>query len=357
MKRVSVLLVFAMLTAPVWAAETCTTQSAMAPADRAALADATRTIALAVQSNDAATLRALSTPEIQQNFGALQYMVAMTSPKLTGATPQVDQLYLLDASALKAGDSSSEAQFFCSLNKTTQEVDFSIPGLTAGRYGFAIATIQSRPAPWRISLLLRQDATGKWLIAGFYPKPSTIAGHDGLWFWNQARAYAQKKQLWNAWLSYQAAQTLLRPTDFILSTHLEKLRTEATSAAPPALSEGISPETPLVVKAVGAPPAPVQKSGNGNTNAALAASTDFRFTALSFSDPATPGAATPMLSAHLRADSLTDPTAARQRNMEAAKSLLAAYPELRTSVDSISITTESPNQPPLTTTFPIADVK
>ena len=358
MSRISLLLVSAILTTSAWAAETCTTQSAMAPADRSSLADAARTIAGAVQSNDATMLRASSTPEIQQNFGALQYMVAMTSPKLGGATPQVEQVYLLDASTMKAAtDSNSEAQFFCSLNKTTQEVDFTIPGLPPGRYGFAMVNIQSRPTPWRISMLLRQEAGGKWLIAGFYPKALTTAGHDGLWYWTQARTYAQNKQPWDAWLFYQAAQTLLRPTDFILSSHLEKLRNEASSAAPPALSEGISPDTPLVVKAVSAARPAVSPEKPNGTAAPQEATSDFRFTALSVADPSNPGSASPTLSAHLRADALPDPTAARARNLEAAKSLLGAYPELRKPFESISIMTESANQPPLITTVPISDVK
>jgi hypothetical protein len=358
MNRIPLVLVFAMLTSPLWAAETCTTQSAMAPAERASLAEAARAIATAVQSNDVATLRATSTPEIQQNFGALQYIVATTSPKLAGATPRVEQLYLLDASTSKPStDPNSEAQFFCSLNKTTQEVDFSIPGLPPARYGFAIVDIQSHPAPWRISLLLRQDASGKWLITGFYPKQLTLAGHDGLWYWSQARTYAQNKQPWDAWLFYQAAQTLLRPADFLLSTHLEKLRNESAAAAPPALSEGISPQTPLVVKAAGTAPVPAPAKTNSGTASAPEAPTDFRFTSLSLADPPNPGSVSPMLSVHLRADALSDPTAARQRNVEAARALLAAYPELRKPFENISVTAESPNQPPLTTVLPLADLK
>lgn len=341
-----------------WAAETCTTQSAMAAGDRTALANAARAVASAVQSNDPATLRALSSADIQQNFGALQYMVAMTSPKLSGAAPQVEQVYLLDASTMKPGDNSSEAQFFCSLNKTTQEVDFTIQGLTPGHYGFAMVNIQSRPAPWRLSMLLRQDTGGKWLIAGFYPKPLTLAGHDGVWYWTQARSYAQNKQPWNAWLFYQAAQTLLRPADFVLSSHLEKLRNEATAAAPPALSDGVSPDTPLVLKAA-SPSAsfPAATKGQPAATAAQQAAADFRFTDLSLADPTIPTAGTPMLSVHMRADALPDPAAARQRNMDAARALLSWYPELRKPFETISITTESPNQPPLTTTSAIADVK
>src|SRR5207302_4823115 len=85
-------------------------------------------------------------------------------------------------------------------------------------------------------------------IAGFYPKPLTAAGHDGLWYWTQARTMTAQKERWNAWLYYQQAESLLTPAIFVQSTHLEKLKTEASAAAPPALSEGVTPEAPLVVK-------------------------------------------------------------------------------------------------------------
>lgn len=326
----------------------------MAAPERAALADAAKAIATAVQANDAATLRASSTADIVQNFGALQYLVAVTAPKLAGATPQVEQVYLLDASSMKPStDTNAEAQFFCSLNKTTQEVDFTIPGLPPGRYGFVMVNIQAHPTPWRLSMLLRND-NGKWLIAGFYPKPLTMAGHDGIWYWTQARSLAQNKQLWDAWLYYQAAQALLRPTDFVLSTHLDKLRNEVQTATPPALSEGISPDTPLVIKAPGSAPPP---TSNGNGAPPQAAPTDFRFIGLSVADPNTPESSTPMLTANLKADPLPDPAAARQRNVDAARALLTAYPEMRKAFDRIAIIADSPGQPPLTTTVAMSEVK
>ena len=129
--------------------EDCTTQSALPPADRAALADAARAIATAVQANDAPTLRASSTPDIQRDFGAPQYMVAArrASPKLAGATPNVEQLYVLDATAIKPNPDGSnpEAQFYCSLNRTTMEADFAFPALPPGRYAFVMVSIAAKP--------------------------------------------------------------------------------------------------------------------------------------------------------------------------------------------------------------------
>jgi hypothetical protein len=340
-------------------AETCTTQSGMAEPERNALADAANSVALNVLANNAPALRANSVAELQRDFGALQYMVAVTSPKLAGAAATVDQVYLLDATTLKRNPDGSapDVQFFCSLNRSTMEADFVIPALPPGKYGFAIVNLagppgSTQPAPWRLSLLLRQEQ-GKWLLAGFYPKPLTAAGHDGLWYWAQARQFAKDKQPWSAWLYYQAATMLLRPADFVLSSHLDKLRTETAAAAPPALSEGISVDAPLVVK-----------GANG---------AEYRFIGLTVDDSL--NQPTLDIAAHLRADPPptpdTDPAAKpaakspapiapldpRKRNSDAMSALLSAYPELRKPFHGVQIYAETPGQPPLSTELPMAEIK
>jgi hypothetical protein len=327
---------------PIARAETCTTQSALAPGERDRLADATRSLAAKVQANDATTLRTAAVPELAKDFGAMQYLVAVTAPKLAGGAPVVEQVYLLDATNLKHGadGSNPEGQFFCSLNRSTMEAEFDIPALPPGKYAFAMVTIApaaTRSAPWRLSFLMRQEAAGQpqWLLAGFYPKPLTAAGHDGLWYWTQARQMVREKQPWNAWLYYQAAQKLLQPADFVLSTHLDKLRTEAAAATPPALSDGIGVDAPLVVKAAGG--------------------AEYRFTALSLED--SPGQSAPDVAAHLRVEPLPDQATARKRNDAAASALLAAYPELRKPFHGISVYAEAPGQNPLVTEQPMAEIK
>jgi hypothetical protein len=348
-------------------AETCTTQSGLSDPERDGLADAAHTIALKIQSNDAAALRTSSVAEVQKDFGSLQYLVAVTAPKLTGATPTVDQVYVLDAVSLKrnADGSAPDAQFFCSLNRSTMEADFVIPSLPPGKYGFAIVNVAplttapsaaAQAQPYRLSLLLRQEppspAPGsRWLLAGFYPKPVTAAGHDGLWYWTQARQFAKEKQPWNAWLYYQAATMLLRPADFVVSTHLDKLHTEQNSAAPPALSDGVSADAPLVVKA--------------------ASGAEYHFTSLTIDDSL--GQSSLDIAVHLRADPPpdTDPAAKpdakntkvapppdpRKRNIDAMSALLAAYPELRKPFHGISVYADTPGQPTVSTELAIADIK
>jgi hypothetical protein len=328
--------------APILRAETCTTQSGLDQPDRDGLADSARTYATLVQSNNTALLKTISIAEIVKDFSGLQYLVGSTAPKLAGGVVTVEQVYLLDATSLKRNPdgSAADAQFFCSLNRTTMEAQFTIPALPPGMYGFAMVSVTppsgaTTPAPWRLSFLLRQEQ-GKWLLAGFYPKPLTAAGHDGLWYWTQARQFVAAKQPWNAWLYYQAAQNLLQPAGFVLSTHLDKLQTEASAAAPPALSEGVSVDAPLVVKA--------------------ADGTEYRFTGLGVDDSL--GQSAIDISAHIHVDAAaSDPAAARKRNSDAANALLAAYPELRKPFHGVWVFAETTGQNPFASEHPMSDIK
>jgi len=77
--------------------------------------------------------------------------------------------------------------------------------------------------PQQISLLLQNDGgpgAAGWKLAGFFTRPMTAAGHDGVWYWTAARNYAQKKQDWNAYFYYQTAAFLLNPVDFMSGPNL-----------------------------------------------------------------------------------------------------------------------------------------
>jgi hypothetical protein len=308
-------------------AEVCTTQSALTATDRDALATAGRGLAAKVQAGDVNGLRGTTVAEYAKDFGGIGDVVGGVAPKLKGGALIVEQVYVLDGTQLKraADGSAPDAQFFCSLNHSMAEVDFLIPGLAPGKYGFVIVSVAS-PSPWRLSFLLRQEQ-GQWAMAGFYPKQVTAAGHDGLWYWTQARMMTAAKEHWNAWLYYQEAENLLVPANFIQSTHLEKLRTERTAATPPAVSDGLSPEAPLVVKG--------------------ADGTEYRLTALGVDDSLTKDKLD--ITVHLKVDSVSDVAMARKRNSDAMAALLAAYPELRKPFHGIWVFAEAAGQNPVVT--------
>ena len=336
MMRIGIgLLAVGLLAAGGGSAEVCTTQSQMTAADRDALSAAGRSLAAKVQANDVSGLQAATAAAYAKDFTGIGPVVGSTSAKVKGGTPVVEQVYLLDGAQLKpaADGSVPDAQFFCSLNKSTNEADFTISGLTPGRYGFVMVDVPDGSSPWRLSFLLRQEQ-GQWTMAGFYPKPLTAAGHDGLWYWTQARTMTAQKEHWNAWLYYQQAESLLTPANFIQSTHLEKLKTEASAAAPPALSEGVSPEAPLVVK-----------GANG---------AEYHFTGLGVDDSLAKEKID--LAAHLKVDQIGDPVAARKRNTDAMVALLTAYPELRKPFHGVWIIADVPGQNPFATEQAMSEI-
>src|SRR5258708_25604294 len=209
MMRIGIgLLAAGLLVAGVAPAEVCTTQSQMTAADRDALAAVARSLAAKVQANDVSGLQAATATEYAKDFSGIGAVVGSTAAKVKGGTPVVEQVYLLDGTQLKraADGSVPDAQFFCSLDKSTAEADFVISGLAPGRYGFVMVDVADVSSPWRLSFLLRHDQ-GQWAMAGFYPQPLTAAGHDGLWYSTQARTLTPQQQRWHAGLYYQPAQT------------------------------------------------------------------------------------------------------------------------------------------------------
>jgi len=276
----------------------CKTQGAMTEAERAALVQAARQIAVDVQSGRSADLKAATVPEVAANFTSIEQSAAALAPLMTGSTITVDAVYGLDATDAKPGD--EQQQFFCDAGDNSSHVTFGIQHLPPGQFAFALVHATGVVKPQQIALLLQsQKAGGPWLLAGFFPKPLSVAGHDGLWYWKQARIYAAKKQMWNAWLYYSTAISLLQPAGFFSSTNLEKL-VEEQQAVRPADLPGT---TPLTVTADG---------------------TAYKITSLR-TDDALGGLD---LAAHYNSTS-SDPVAGRAHTIAVMRGLLALHPELR----------------------------
>ena len=309
----------------------CTTQSAMSGELRQTLADSALAVASAIKAGDADRVRSMSTSDIASNFDATAFIVHQTSSAISGDTLRVTQLYRLDASARKAGD-TTEADFGCPLSGSTNEVDFSIPGLPPGIYAFAIVEANG-DRPWLLPMLLEQQG-GSWKMAGFYPHPRTAGGHDGLWFWTTARADVKAGKKWLAWVLYGQADQLLRPANFVTSTHLDQLRSERHNNAPGELSDGIGPDNPVVIRAKD--------------------NSEFRFTSLG--SIATDDGKGVDLVVRYRADSALGGDAGRTRNVAAAAALLTAHPELREGFSGVSVFAETPGQTPFATELSFSEI-
>jgi len=326
----------ALLLASALPAQTCITQANLAPELRDRLADTALALAVAVQAGDSTRVQSLATPEFAANFTQTATLIAALAPALTTDKLRVTHLFQLDATSRKPGD-GSDADFSCPLAATASETDFSIAALPPGLYAFATVAATDGPRPWQLSFLLQQQpaASGTaatWKMAGFYPRESTVAGHDGLWFWRSARDAKAKDPLL-AWLLYGEADDLLRPSNFITSTNLDKLRAERHAAAPPELGDGISAATPLVVKSADA---------------------EYSFTAIA-AQPSDDGKQL-ILALHYDAAYLADPVAGRTRNIAAAQALLSAHKPLRTAFDRVLVIADSAGHSPFVNDYPMAQI-
>ena len=310
-------------------AQQCITQSQMQPSERDSLAQSAVTLAKLVQSNDSAALKQQTIPQVAQEFAGIAEAVTTTAPHLQGALLQPSSVWILDASKNAA---AQDTQFFCNLNRTQADTSFAIPALPPGRYALAVVDAVRGSSPWQLAMLLRQSSTGTWQLAGFFPRATTAAGHDGLWYWTDARTAAGKRQNWSAWIEYNEAERLLKPVGFVGSSHLDQLHEEQGKTAPPALSNGISPDAPLIVKA---------KDG-----------TEYQLTAFGPDDSL--GGDRIDVAIHYKADPLSDPVAARVRNQKAASALVAAYPDLREHFHGVWAFAESGSAAPFASEEPMA---
>ncbi len=116
----------------------------------------------------------------------------------------------------------------------------------------------------------------------------------------------------------------MKPVGFVGSSHLDQLHEEQTKAAPPALSNGIGPNTPLTLK--GKDGIEYQVTGLGPDSSLGGDRID--------------------VAMHVRADAIADPVAARARNRKIAAALVDAYPELRDHFHGVWVFADTANASP-----------
>jgi hypothetical protein len=207
----------------------CTTQSQMAQPQRDSLANAARAVLSQIQSGDVQGLRANTIPTVAADFNGIGDSVVKLTPLIQKATITVDTLYILDASAQPAG--TPRTNFFCG----SPVVVLNFTDLPQGTYALVILHATGVPQPQQVSLILSRTSDNRWMLAGFFEKPMTEAGHDGLWYWTSARRFAHAKADWAAWFYYREAAFLLNPLDLISSPNLQKLQHESEAVHPSGL--------------------------------------------------------------------------------------------------------------------------
>ena len=288
------------LPAGAWAVS-CTTQSQMTQADRAMYEQVARTLGQQIQAGNVAAVRGNTIAAVAARFGPIAATIERTAPEIQKATLTVHALYGLKATDVAAGSGTTE--FFCAVPNSSLVVTITIPQLPPGDYAIAVLHATGAPSPQQITLILQNEpaSSSQWKLAGLYVRPLTETGHDGVWFWKQARQFAAKKQNWNAWFYYRTAEFLLNPADFFSSPNLQKLQKE-TEAVKPAELPG---KTPLTLQV------------NGQPLEITAMRADVFQNSLD-------------LVVDYNAKGVSGPVETRTQIVELMKALLAKYPELRT---------------------------
>ncbi len=204
-------------------AATCTTQSELQPEDRAALAAAGQRLSTAVVQQDVGTLQAELFTGVAQDWNGIRGAVEDGAPLVKGGQAQLQDVYLLDASAATA---PAETQFFCSNASGSLTVTITMHALPPGKYAVVLADAAGAPLGGQMGIILVWDPTGAapgWKLGGLSLRQGIIDGHDGVWYWTRARGLAEAGAPWSAYLSYDMAHYLLLPVDFISSPNLDKL--------------------------------------------------------------------------------------------------------------------------------------
>jgi hypothetical protein len=295
-------------------AVTCTTQAEMKEPDRTAIVTAVRAIASRMQANDANGVKAATIPSVAGNFGGIASSIQRLNPDLTGATLAVTSVYDLDATDAQPGEDA--VQFFCGVAANDLHVIFNIPRLPAGHFAFAIVEATGVKKPQRLSMLLEKNA-GTWQLAGFFPRPLLSAGHDGVWYWERARAFNKAGHPWSAYFYYQTAAYLLLPAEFVDSNNFDKLIQELRAATP----GGLPGAQPMTVNVDGSP----VSITNLRTDSALGGFD---------------------LVVRYETADVSNLAAARTKSVALMKALLALHPDWKEAFHGMWVFAVAPNQQP-----------
>lgn len=306
----------------------CVTQSQMNAQERNELRLAVMAIAGNVQTGNAEAVKAQTIAPVAAQFEGIQGSIQGVSPGIQHATLTVDELYALDATELKG---PQDVQFFCGLPSSSLTVEIDIPNLPPGKYALAVVHATGVKNAQALSMVLQNDPPGSstWKLAGFFARPMTMGGEDGVWFWKRAREYSAKKEDWNAYFYYQTAEFLLDPVDFLISPNLQKLRREAEQVRP-----------------AGLPGAePMRVSGNGQafgiTNLHTGELADQLDLVVSY-----------------QATANQDPVAARAQVTAVMRALLQAHPELEGAFHGLWVYANTPgNQHPFALELPMKEIE
>lgn len=198
----------------------------MQAADRNALIAAGQSLTTAIVQENYTALQADLFPAVASDWSGIRNEVEQGAQLLKGGQPQLEAVYLLDASSQTA---VADTEFFCSNTSGSLTVTISMHALPPGKYALLLAKAEGAAMGGQIGIVAVWDPTGAtpgWKVGGLSIRQGIIDGHDGVWYWSRARTLAGTGAPWSAYYSYDLARYLLLPVDFVSSPNLEKLMRE-----------------------------------------------------------------------------------------------------------------------------------
>ena len=288
-------------------AQTCLTPGDMDEPTRSALTATAKRYFDMVTRGDSSGLRQNSIASIASDFSNIENAIKENQANFGGAQATPRPPFLLKAEGTAPLE---RAEFLCGVfgkvGQTADSAVFVIPNLPPGTYAVATLDVPTAKQNYTVSFVLQQEGKD-WKVGGFYVKETQIAGHDGSWFADRARAFKAKGQNRNAWLYYLQARELLVPVPFMYTQATDKLADESETVKPADLPVG------------------------GNTTEITAGNKTYRMTTLF------PVAVKQDLDLVVKyqSASISNTSQTFQDNTAVMKALIAKYPEFRDAFDGV----------------------
>jgi hypothetical protein len=310
-------------------AQTCFTASDMDEPTRTALVSTAKRYFDMAARGDSASLRQNSIPSVASDFSGIETVIKDNQANLSGASATPRSPFLLK---VEGTTPMAHAEFLCGVfgkvGQTADSAVFEIPNLAPGSYGIVTLDVPTPKQTYAVSFVLQQDGKD-WKVGGFYVKETKIAGHDGNWFAEHARAFKAKGQNHDAWLYYLEARDLLVPVSFMYTQVTDRLGDEAETVKPADLP------------------------GDGKTIDLAAGSKTYHLTAMF---PVVVGQDLDLVVKYQSPD-VSNTTQTFQDNTAVMKALVAKYPELRDAFNGIVARAVEPSGRDYGSLLPMKDIK
>jgi hypothetical protein len=195
---------------------------------------------------DVAGLKASAIPSVAGDFSGIAAAVRENQPSFAKAQAVVRSTFELIAE----GDAPLErAEFLCGVfgktGQTSSSAEFVLNALPPGQYAIVILDVSNKAAPddgpYAVAFVLQQ-AEADWKLGGFQVKDTRSAGRDSTWFAEQARAFAAKSEMHNAWYYFLQARNLATVVPFMSTRATDRLYDEAQRIAPADGLDGVPKE-------------------------------------------------------------------------------------------------------------------